>query len=48
MCEDLTDLAHLIRFGLIAYRLEIQDLFDTVFREDVVAAANALVKAEMS
>jgi len=36
----------LITFGLIAYRLEIQDLFDAVFREDVVAAANALVKAD--
>lgn len=42
-----TDLLHLIWFGFRASWLKIENLFDTFFRKDVMAASNAFIKTQV-
>ena len=46
--DNTAHLPDLIRLRLPTFGLEIQDFFDTFFREDVVTATNALIKAQTS
>ena len=46
--NDLPDLLHLIWFGFCALWLKIENLQDTFFREDVMAASNSFIKTELS
>jgi hypothetical protein len=39
-------LLDLIRFGLPTFRLEIQDLFDSLFGKDMVATTDTLSKTQ--
>ena len=39
--DQATNLLHLVRLGITTSRLQIQDLLDSVPREDVVAASHA-------
>jgi len=45
MCEDLTDLAHLIRFGLTAFPLKIDAFQDAGPGKDMMTAGNSHPKA---
>jgi len=42
-----TDLLQLIRFGFSSLWLKIENLFNTIFRKDVMAASNAFVKTQV-
>src|SRR5208282_3984893 len=43
---NMANLLHLVRLALRALRLQIQDLFYAIPREDVVAPSNSLLKAK--
>ena len=48
MAKDyLADLLHLIWFGFRAFWLKIDNFQDALFREDVMAASNSLIKAQV-
>ena len=40
----MAHLFHLVRFGICAKRLQIENLLDSVLRENVMAATNSLIK----
>jgi len=46
--DQCADLPYLLRFGVTAFWLKIQDLLDFVFREDMMTSANSFVKAKVS
>jgi len=46
--DYLAHLLHLVWFGFRASWLKIENLEDTFFREDVMAASNSFIKTQVS
>ncbi len=44
--QDTPDLFNLIRLGLVPFRLQIDDVVDTISREDMVTAFDPLGKSK--